>query len=443
VVTDLETLTAKIAAQAERIPAMYGAVDFGVTPERFVTDLAVESSLRGELAHLRPSLLADQDQVGRIKVYTMLGDTVADAYAALMPHHGFRRLIAMLTLACQQGITFVEDAPQELVAFIQSMERTPAWLDRALVEEGARLERNASANFAPLMIRGAFLATFLNKYAALPMALTGTLSNEGSARRVRETANFFTTSVMPGALERYGAGFQAAALVRLMHSMVRFNALRSGRWDVSTFGIPIPQVDQMPAGLIGVFLLAQRVLGSGRRTFTPAEQARVEFSRYRCFLLGLPEDLLATTPEGIVKVMSTRQATLRKAFDDSTCGELVRATMSAYLPTSQHWRDRLHNRLERGFGKAFFVKNFMGGSRERAASIGVVLTAQDQVIALAMGAVVAARMMFFALLQRAPLTRRWADAALVRRLGRLLAGYGHAAFTTDAASYRPTLQKAA
>ena len=43
----------------------------------------------------------------------------------------------------------------------------------------------------------------------------------------------------------------------MMHSMVRFNVLRhKGAWDVPVYGIPIPQVDQMPAGLIDVFLLA-------------------------------------------------------------------------------------------------------------------------------------------------------------------------------------------
>ena len=38
-----------------------------------------------------------------------------------------------------------------------------------------------------------------------------------------------------------------------MHSMVRANIMRSGKWDVGVYGIPIPQVDQMPAGLIGTY----------------------------------------------------------------------------------------------------------------------------------------------------------------------------------------------
>ncbi|WP_163580149.1 oxygenase MpaB family protein, partial [Klebsiella pneumoniae] len=69
-------------------------------------------------------------------------------------------------------------------------------------------------------------------------------------------------------------------------------------WDIAVYGIPIPQVDQMPAGLIPIFLLAQKVLSEGRTQFTAEERARVELARYRCFLLGLPEDLLSDTPQG-------------------------------------------------------------------------------------------------------------------------------------------------
>ena len=115
------------------------------------------------------------------------------------------------------------------------MEATPDWVDMKLVEEGARQSREDAANYSPFVIRGAFIATFMNKYSALPMALTGTLSNETAARRVKDTASFFITSVLPGALERLGPGFKSAAMVRLMHSMVRFNALRrSNMWDVKT-----------------------------------------------------------------------------------------------------------------------------------------------------------------------------------------------------------------
>ena len=83
------------------------------------------------------------------------------------------------------------------------MEARPDWVDMELVEEGAAYERNATANLAPFLIRGAFIATFLNKYSALPMALTGTLGHATAARRVKETATFFATTALPGALDRF------------------------------------------------------------------------------------------------------------------------------------------------------------------------------------------------------------------------------------------------
>src|SRR5690606_3375011 len=127
-------------------------------------------------------------------------------------------LVELIETACSQGLDAVDDPPAELVALIESMEATPDWVDMDLVREGARAERIPMATATPFAIRGAFLATFLNQYAALPMTMTGTLSDEAAAKRVFETASFFTATTMPGALDRHGKGFEAAAKVRLMHS---------------------------------------------------------------------------------------------------------------------------------------------------------------------------------------------------------------------------------
>ena len=435
--TPIAELRAKIAAQKANIPAIYGDIDFDLKPERFADETSAETALRPQYLKDRGRLLANTDQVARIRAYTMLGDNVADAYAALMPEYGFRGLVSMLTQACEVGVDQVRDAPPELVAFIAAMEHTPSWLDRDLVNEGARLERNMAAHAAPYTIRGAFVATFMNKYAALPMALTGQLSSEGAAKRVKETATFFTCTVLPGALERHGEGFKSAAMVRLMHSMVRFNALRRGAWDQKVYGIPIPQVDQMPAGMLGIFLLAQTVLRKGRNTFTPAERARVELSRYRCYLLGLPEDLLADTPQGVVDAMLTRHATLRKGFDDATCGELVRATMSAYMGPDESLKSRIKNAFERSFGKFFFVRTILAGDEARAASMGVRMSAGDKLRTAAVGLLIVTRVVSHRIAQGIPGLREVADKRLIKRIRRQLETYGHAEFTSDASTYKP------
>jgi ER-bound oxygenase mpaB/B'/Rubber oxygenase, catalytic domain len=435
--TSITELNHKIAVQAAQIPSIYGRVDFSVTPERFAAESGDQTELAPEFSARRPELLANAERVARIKAYTWHGDPVADAYAALTPEHGFHGLIVMLEDACDHGVENVPSAPPELVRFIHEMERFPAWLDMKLIEQGARVERNAYAHRAPYVIRAGLIGTFMNKYSALPMALTGSLANKTAGRRMHETASFFTTTVMPGALERYGAGFKAAAMVRLMHSMVRFNLLHRGnQWDVKTYGIPIPQVDQMPVGFVSIFPIALKALRQGRTAFTPAERARVELARYRCFLLGLPEELLEDTPQGIVNILLTRFATLRKGFDD-TCRALLHATMTADLISDRSLRGRFDAWLERGFSKVFFVANVMRGGKQAAAKVGIRASLGDYIAAAAAGILIAARMAPYAFAARIPVIRDAADRSLVRKLTKVLASYGHAGFTTNASTYRP------
>jgi hypothetical protein len=438
-------ITKTIAAQATEIPSIYGRVDFSITPERFTVEPGDLTELAPEFRERRPELLSNEERVALIRAYTLHGDPVADAYAALIPEYGFRRLVAMLEQACDQGVDKVPSAPPELVRFIQAMEQLPAWLDPKLIEQGARIERNAYAHRVPFAIRGGIIGTFMNKYSALPMALTGALSSKSAAHRINETAIFFTTMVMPDMLDRHGAAFKSAAMVRLMHSMVRFNLLSHGdRWEAKTYGIPIPQVDQMPAGLLSTGVLAQKALRKGRTTFNPAERARVELARYRCFLLGLPEELLPDTPQALVDILATRHATLRKGFDE-TCSALVRATMAADLTSDLSFAGRVHTWMERGFAKVYFIPNFLRGDKHAAASggiqvgladyIGVGLT--DYIGAAAAVIVITAKMIAYAIAARMPFMSRAADRWLVRKLTKQLARYGHAEFTTNADAYRP------
>jgi hypothetical protein len=430
-------LAQRVRSQRDRVPALYGQVDFAARPHR----LAVEPDDRTALpawAADRDELLADERLIELLSTATMLGDAVADPYAALMADHSFKSLIDMLRHACAEGVDAVPGAPPELERFIAAMEDTPDWIDMELIEEGARHERVPQAMLAPYVVRGAFVATFLNTYAALPMALTGALGGRKAARRVNETASFFAVTTMPRALERHGPGFEAAAMVRLMHSMVRFNALkRSGKWDLDVYGVPIPQVDQMPAGLIGVYLLARQTLDGGRTEFNSRERAIVEFSRYRCFLLGLPEELLPATPEGIIRVMNARAATLREDFDDEICGELVRATMDTYLKPTRSPLDRVSDAVEKSYSKLFFVRTFLAGDRGRANEMGVDVGIEDIACFALTFPLVFGSFQAAIHASRLPLVGGLTDTLVTELLKLRLAGYGNPEFTTDHSSYTP------
>lgn len=427
-------LAERVLSQRTSLPKLYGKVDFEKLPHRFTVDPSAQTALPEWVAKRGP-VLEDPRAIELMRITTMLGDVVADPYAALIETHGVRGLVDMLKRACREGIDAVPEAPPELRALIDDMETIPDWLDMEMVEEGARHSRIAAAFIAPFLIRGVFLATFLNSYSALPMALTGTLSGRRAAYRINETASYFAVTTLPRALQRRGPGFEATAMVRLMHSVVRYNALtRPDLWDVSVYGVPIPQIDQMPAGLINMYLAAMSARRLGRYEFDERERAMLEFSRYRCYLLGLPEELLPTTPHEIIHVFHARAATLRDGFDE-TCEKLVRSTMAAYVRKGRTPVDRAIESVEKSWSKAFIL-GFCGGDRKAAEAMGVDLRKRDLArVALTLPAIVG-RFAGVVLADRQPLLRKAADIYTTHVVAQRLASYGRPEFISDPKTYR-------
>ncbi|MBL4867992.1 MAG: DUF2236 domain-containing protein [Pseudomonadales bacterium] len=442
----LKDLQEKVRLQKELVPALYGNVDFEMTPERFTDDPNVESMISGKLEKkYRKKLLRDKESIERARAYTMLGDTVADAYAALMvKQYRFRELVDMLDQACEYGVESVPNAPEELVQFIAAMEKIPEWLDMDLVDQGARHSRIHMATLVPFALRGTFIATFMNKYSGLPMSMTGTLSGNSAARRVNETGSFFTSATLPGALRRNGNAFKAAAKVRLMHSMVRYDFLsKPGKWDCETYGIPIPQVDQMPAGTIPAFLTAFKVIQQGRKHFTRSERGIVELCRYQSYLLGLPEELLPGTPREIFNIMMTYSSTLREGYDDTVGGELVRATMAGYRPRDKSLKSRIYNEIEKSFSRVFFHQIFTGVTGKPYAKImGVEADLKDYALFAAANCYILPQMGFHMVAEKIPILDGIADKSLIKKIHHLLTEYGHAEFITDSSDYSYTKKPA-
>jgi hypothetical protein len=191
----------------------------------------------------------------------------------------------------------------------------------------------------------------------------------------------------------------------------------------------------MPAGLIGAFLLSAEVVRSGRDTFDDTERAQIELSRYRCFLLGLPEELLPTDPHEMVNVFLARAATLRAGFDDDTCGELVRSTMAAYLRPDHSIPNRIAESIERAFSTAFFIRVFLDGDEQRAAEMGVTLSSTDKLRLAATAPLIFGRVKAVQLLNKIPPLRPVTDVAVTWTLRQRLKSYGMAQFRTDASTY--------
>jgi hypothetical protein len=189
--------------------------------------------------------------------------------------------------------------------------------------------------------------------------------------------------------------------------------------------------------LINVFLLSRDVLRKGRKEFNRAERGIVELGRYRCYLLGLPEELLEDTPQGVVDMWMTRAATLRAGFDDATCGALVRATMAAELPMGDDLVGRVQTRIEKSFAKLFFTQNFANNDRAAAKRVGIDVSYFDYILATATALILTAQMQAYQLASHIPVLKDAADQRLIQKLLVQLGRYGHPEYQSHAERYRP------
>lgn len=419
---------------------MYGDFDFDAIPERFTVDPATRSALPKRLGD-RSEYLNNPRLVELVKTSSFLADVPADRVAALAARYPLSELIGLVRRVCHEGVENVPEAPAEIGELITEMEQKPEWIDYDLVEHGALVSRRYAAMFSPFMTRGAFLATFTNSYAALPMTITGSLSGVRAAHRVNETTAFFAVTTLPDGLDRFSPGFEATVMVRVMHSMVRFNALQraaasNGRrrtWDTAVYGLPVPQIDQFPAGMIGPYQKADKAVRAGRE-LNPDERAMVEFHRYRGFLLGLPEQLLPRSAAEIVELFNARAAMLRYGYDDE-CRKLVSSTMDAYLRPTENLVDRGKDAVEKSYSKLAFTVAFCEGNRKRAADMGVDVGPADVLRAAVTAPYLTGRFQTVKLASKLPVLRDLADRYVTDLVRRRLDDYGIPAYTTDSREY--------
>ena len=131
--------------------------------------------------------------------------------------------------------------------------------------------------------------------------------------------------------------------------------------------------------------------------------------------------------------MLVRMATIRKDFDDDTCGALVRGTMEAKL---SHL-DGVLGRFEPSLAKLYLLEVYLGGDRAAAAAIGVPVTRVDRLIGGLCWMMVQAASRLYDLLLKTPGLKGVAERRLVAKLNRVMKRYGHAEFETDAKNYQP------
>lgn len=415
--------------QRQVAPEVYGKLDLDIQPERFRTELGANSMIKNN--HRINALLNDKERVEFFRQLTLMGDPLADAFATTISDIGFRKAREMLDQAATEGVRSVKDAPETLVALMESVEKEPDWVDWGMIDSASENARMLTATAGEAIVRVAFMMTYVNGYQGLPMIITGALTSDSAANRMKETVSTFKMATLPGALKQGGLAYQSALKVRVMHAMVRTNLLKKKDvWDYDVYGVPIPQVDQMGAALGLSYIMSMYTLKKGIKP-NKAMRASIEQSRYLAHLLGMHEQFLSNDPKQIVDTWQMVQATLRHKFDPRG-KKLNQATLEAYRRHNDGWLDKLYHHLD--VSSTRFMYNKVVGKRT-AEEMGVGLSAFDAASFSALFLPIGIGYGAFSLLSRLPLTKPHVEKYCINETLRQLEKEGGAEYRTDERQY--------
>lgn len=256
---------------------------------------------------------------------------------------------AMLDQALAHGASSVEDAPASLLELFEDVERDPDWLDRNLVERGARVFRRYGTSI--FRFAGAVtLAAYSESSVAKPLVLTGGYAGDKARHRFLETIAFWISVSEPGALEPFGAGRASALRVRIMHVFVRRRLLAHPEWKLEKWGVPISQGDALLTLMGGSFVPGVVMQAMGYRPSVQDIEAMMHFWRYIGHLMGVrPRVYPASWKEATQLFFVTLVKGAHTAGDDGRY--LCQSFLQAFAPDPrapfaermrQTWEHRVH-----------------------------------------------------------------------------------------------------
>ncbi len=231
--------------------------------------------------------------VDRYLQYLQLGDPLADDLLECFSRITFRQGFRLLAQAIDHGIESIDDPPPALVALFQQLDYIPFWVDwQRMNRASAKILRNGwlpALSLAVYVLPHSYLATG-NK----PLVFTGALLHS-TAERYALSARFITEVFLPGNLRRDAEGFKMAVLVRIMHARARRQILRSGKWDPSTFELPLNHAHMA----MGILFFSYFVIQGMRRLggwITPEDQDNILLTwRYVAYLFGIDPEIVPTS----------------------------------------------------------------------------------------------------------------------------------------------------
>ena len=280
-------------------------------------------------------------------------DSLADTWLSyLRDHRGAGR--EQVEQALESGTGLLTSPPPELAALLRSVDRLPAAIQMARVEQGARCLRRIGAititGFG--MAAGFYLGAILPGSARALAASTRTVQHP--ARRLSETAKFVLGTFAPGGYGRFGDGCKNATRLRLTHAAIRARLRQHDNWDSSIYGAPLSQADTLLAAMTFNVIPALAAARLGYRFTKHEEDCLAHFAACAAYRQGVPADLLTLTLDQQRAFIYLMLRTARGDLDPQSTQTVMQPLVTARFPGLPAPAQPLARAVLHGYGRIFF-----------------------------------------------------------------------------------------
>ena len=308
------------------------------------------------------------DRVDRVGAWLREPDALADdAVRAIesMPPGAGQRVFHELAA---HGPSAVPSAPPALRRLVESAFTVPAWVDWDAVDRGGAVLLRSGILGGMVLGAESLPLGYASPGGNTPLVLSGRLERQASSR-LNETARFVQAVCREGGMRPGGKGHQITLRVRLMHAHVRHMILRSGKWNMDAWGLPINQHDMACTQMLfsSVVLDGLRKLGV---TVRAADAERyMHLWRLVSHVIGVTPELAPASEADAERLAEVVRATQADPDDDSRA--LTRALLFAEMNSARTDAARrvAHAKVHIG---SVFMRMLCGD--ELAAKLGVSRT---------------------------------------------------------------------
>ncbi len=193
-----------------------------------------------------------------------------------------------------EAIADIPDVPEALTALLDHMAHVPWWVNWDSIDRGGQLCRQMALPIMLLLGFYALPATYTSPAGNKPLVSTRYFVDRAPLR-LAETLSFVRLTCAPNSLRPSNPGFRIHLKVRLMHAQVRRLLLRSGRWKVEEWALPINQA-HMAGTLVAISAnVFQKLKDLGFRFSAQEIEDVLHLWRYAGYLSGVREALLCST----------------------------------------------------------------------------------------------------------------------------------------------------